>query len=633
MRAAVFGTAGHIDHGKTALVKALTGVDCDRLAEEQRRGITLVLGFAALPDPQGEVEISLIDVPGHERLVHTMIAGAAGIDRALVVVAADEGLMPQTLEHLAVLDLLGVRGGVVALNKADLLDADLIEGRRREVEAFLAGGPFSGATVIPCSAVTGMGLPRLLDEMLACARGVTRGEQRHRPFRLAVDRAFSTRGVGTIVTGTAHWGTVRVGDELRALPGAAKVRVRGLQVHGESRPAGEAGERVALQLAGASVADLPLGEQLLAPGPWRASQRLAVDLRLLEARASLAEGDSVWLHLLATRVIAKVERLYPAPLRGRARGRGVFRLARALFAAPGDRVVLRRPSPADTIGGGEVLDIAPPRLRRRDAVALAQLAQPWPDPTPALAAWILNAGLAGAEGGQLAARLGMFEEGVEAALGKLLADKVALLARTVPATLVHRDALAAVIERARAVIAEAGNVGSPLPEFASRVVPRPAQRLREFYLAELRRTGMFREVAGRVTAADALPLADPLAASITELYLRSGFAAPSPAEAALSLGADPRVVEGIVRFLVEGKRLARIGGKWILHREVLDEVVASLREWGRQDFDVGEFKERFALTRKLAIPLLEWLDSERVTRREGERRRVLPTRAGSKPGA
>ncbi|MFI5143047.1 MAG: GTP-binding protein, partial [Thermoanaerobaculales bacterium] len=142
MRAAVFGTAGHIDHGKTALVKALTGVDCDRLAEEQRRGITLVLGFAALPDPQGEVEISLIDVPGHERLVHTMIAGAAGIDRALVVVAADEGLMPQTLEHLAVLDLLGVRGGVVALNKADLLDADLIEGRRREVEAFLAGGPF-----------------------------------------------------------------------------------------------------------------------------------------------------------------------------------------------------------------------------------------------------------------------------------------------------------------------------------------------------------------------------------------------------------------------------------------------------------------------------------------------------------
>jgi len=633
VRAVVFGTAGHIDHGKTALVKALTGVDCDRLAEEKRRGITLVLGFATLPDPQGEVEISLIDVPGHERLVHTMIAGAAGIDRALLVVAADEGLMPQTREHVAVLDLLGVRGGVVALNKADLLEPDLVERRRAEIEAFLAGGPLAEAPIVPCSVVTGLGLARVKDALLACARGVARPEESRRPFRLAIDRVFSARGVGSIVTGTAHWGTVRVGDELYAFPGAAKVRVRGLQVHGETRTAGEAGERVALQLAGATVGELPLGEQLLSPGQWWPSQRLAVDLRLLEADASLSEGDSVWLHLLAARVMAKVERLYPAPLRGRARGRGVFRLARQLFAAPGDRVVLRRPSPADTIGGGEVLDIAPPRLRRREAAALAQLVRPWPDPTQALAAWVLDAGPAGAEVGHLAARLGVFEEGVEAALGRLLADKVVLLARTAPPTVVHRDALAAVLERARAIVAGAENVGLPIPEFASRVFPRGALRLRDFYLGELRRAGAFREVAGRITAADALPLEDPLAGKITELYRRSGFAAPSPAEAAVSLGADPRVVEGIIRFLIDGRRLARIGGKWILHGEVLDEVVASLREWGRQSFEVGEFKARFRLTRKLAIPLLEWLDSERVTRREGERRRVLPSRAGSKPGA
>ena len=628
----MFGTAGHIDHGKTALVKALTGVDCDRLAEEKRRGITLVLGFASMADPQREVEISFIDVPGHERLVHTMIAGAAGIDRALLVVAADEGVMPQTREHVAVLDLLGVRGGVVALTKADLLEPGVIEEQRREIERFVAAGPLAGAPVVPCSTVTGLGLPHLKEALLTCARGVTRADERWRPFRLAIDRAFSTRGVGTIVTGTAHWSAVHVGDELLSLPGALNVRVRGLQVHGETRLEGHAGERLALQLAGAAVAELPFGDQLLSPGHWWASQKLALDLRLLDEQGSLSEGDSVWLHLLAARVMARVERLYPSALRGAARGRGVFRLGRPLFAAPGDRVVLRRPSPARTIGGGEVLDVAPPRLRRREVSALGELERPWPDPSHTVARWVLDSGPAGVEVGHLAARLGVLEEGIQAAVGRLLTERVVLLARTAPATLVHREVLATALERAKVAVEAAGSAGLPLAEVGSRIVPRGARRLREFYLGELHRSGAFREVAGRLTAADVLPLEDPLATAIMELYRRAGLAAPSPQEAAASLRADPRAVEGIVRFLVDGRHLARIGGKWILHRAVVDEVIASLREWGRASFEVGEFKARFNLTRKLAIPLLEWLDSERITRREGERRRLLPVRTGSKPG-
>jgi selenocysteine-specific elongation factor len=250
MRTVVFGTAGHIDHGKTSLVRALTGVDCDRLPEEKRRGITLVLGFAPLADPRGELEVSFIDVPGHERLVHTMIAGAGGIDRALLVVAADEGVMPQTREHLDILALLGVRGGVVALNKADLLEADLIELRREEVAEALRGGPLAGAPLVVCSASTGSGVESLRDVLLACARGVMREEERHRPFRMAVDRSFSLPGIGTVVTGTARWGRVRTGDELLALPTGRSVRVRGVQVHGASREEARPGERTALRLAG-----------------------------------------------------------------------------------------------------------------------------------------------------------------------------------------------------------------------------------------------------------------------------------------------------------------------------------------------------------------------------------------------
>ncbi|MDD5562179.1 MAG: selenocysteine-specific translation elongation factor [Thermoanaerobaculaceae bacterium] len=632
MRAVAFGTAGHIDHGKTSLVKALTGVDCDRLPEEKRRGITLVLGFAPLADPLGEVELSFIDVPGHERLVHTMIAGAAGIDRALLVVAADEGVMPQTREHLSVLEVLGVRGGVVALTKADLVAGELLEVRRHEVERYLEGGPLAGAPVIPCSVLGGSGVAAVRDAVLACARGVERTEDPHRPFRIAADRVFTIAGSGTVVTGTAHWGEVRPGDELTALPSGASVRVRGVQVHGDVRDRAGAGERVALGLAGVRVDQLPRGEQLLSGGAWSASRRLAVEVRLLDEGA-LAEGDRVFVHILAARALARVERSYPAALGPGESGRVMVHLARPVFAVPGDRVVLRRLSPAATLGGGEVLDAQPERLRRRDAAQLARLPRPWRDLPATLDAWIRLAGARGATGAELAARLGLREGGLEAALGRLVAAGAIVVARTRPPLLVHAGAAAAARERAAEVLRVAAGTGVPLAEFVARALPDSGERLREFFLADFRRAGVVRESAGRVFAAGAAPLEDALAAQVAEVYRRAGLAAPSPGEAAAALGADPKVVEGIVRFLVDGKRLARVGGKWVLHRQVLDEIVASLRGWGVEGFDVAAFKERFGLTRKLAIPILEWLDSERVTRREGERRRLVRPRPGTTPGA
>jgi selenocysteine-specific elongation factor len=632
VRAVIFGTAGHIDHGKTTLVKALTGVDCDRLPVEKRRGITLVLGFAPLSDPDGRLEISFIDVPGHERLVHTMIAGAGGIDRALLVVAADEGVMPQTREHLEILDVLGVRGGVVALTKADLVNSEVLAGAHEELRQVLARGPLAGALIVACSGATGLGVDAVREAVLASARSVTRVEQPHRPFRLAVDRVFTLPGVGTVVTGTAHWGWVEEGDELRTLPGGVAVRVRSVQVHGQRRGGAGAGERVAMSLAGVGVDQVPRGEQLLSPGSWRPTRRLALAVRLVEG-AGLAEGDRVWLHVLAGRVRARVEREHSGPTGAREGVRVVVRLARPVFAVAGDRVVLRRSSPASTLGGGEVLDIEPPRLRRRDAAQLAALPDPWRDLPATLLAWIGRAGPRGVTLESLSAGLGVYPPALEAPLGRLVADGSVVVARQRAPLLVPGSALGWVESRAREVLASAGSVGIPLAEFAARVVPDGAGALRDFYLGELRRRGVLRETAGRAFPAGSPPLEEELATRVAEFYRKAGFAAPSPPEAASALAADPRVVQGVVRFLIDQKRLARVGGKWIVHQEVLDEIIRSLQTWGVENFDVGAFKERFGLTRKLAIPILEWLDSRRVTRRQGDRRQLVRQRPGTSRSA
>lgn len=627
MQSVIFGTAGHIDHGKTALIAALTGVDCDRLPEEKRRGITLVLGFAPLPDTPPGLEVSFIDVPGHERLVHTMISGAGGIDRALLVVAADAGIMPQTREHLEVLDLLGVRGGVVALSKVDLVDEELAELVAEEIREALVGGPLEGAPVVPCSALRGQGLENLRAAVLACAAGVVRRADPHRPFRLAVDRVFTMAGVGTVATGTARWGEVRVGDELLALPSGRRLRVRAVQVHGETRREGLAGERVALQLAGVAVNDLPRGEQLLSPGPWRAHDRLAVTVRLLPAAPPLAEGDTFWLHLLAGRTLARVERLLPNPLPPGERGRAVLRLRRPLFAAPGDRLVLRRISPARTVGGAVVLDPHAGRIKRRDVQQLAALPDPGGDLAGALAVFVRAAGPGGVTVEALAARVGLRPEGLEAVLGRLVEAGEVRVVKSTPPTLLSPGHLLAVRERASQVLGAAGAVGLPLAELVGRVVPPEGNALREVYLEDLRRAGVMWEVAGRATAAGLAPVEDPLAVAVERVYREAGFDAPSPLEVAAHLAADPRAVEGVVRFLLDAKRLARLGGKWVVHRAHLEEVAAALAAWQGQTFDVARFKERFGLTRKLAIPLLEWLDSQRITRREGDLRRVLPRRS------
>jgi len=627
MRAVVFATAGHIDHGKTSLVAALTGVWCDRLKEEQERGITLTLGFAPLPDPQSEVEVAFVDVPGHERLIHTMLAGAGGVDRALLVVAANEGVMPQTREHVAILELLGVQGGVVALTKADTVSPEELEARRKELAAFLAGGPLDGAPVVACSAKTLEGIEALRETILQVARKVQRRPDPFRPFRLAADRVFTLPGAGTVVTGTARWGTVAMGQEVWVFPPGKRFRVKTLQVHGQPRQEAFAGERVALALAGAKVEEIPRGAQLLTPGPWEPRSRCVAELTLLPEARVLQEGAVLWFFLLAGRTLCRLERLYPNPAQPETNARAILRFAKPLFLAPQDRFVLRQPSPPRTVGGGVVLDVEPPRLRRSQAATLATLLPPWVSLGQTLERWVEEGGFGGVPMAALASRLALLPEGLQAPLGELVGAKRVVLVGEREVWVMSRAAVETALEKAKGLLAEAGALGVSSQELLAQLGVGEVPAVRSFYLRELKLRGIAREEGGKLLAAKGAPL-PPLAVALEELYQKAGLEAPSPHEAAAKLSAPLKQVEAMVAVLLRQGRLVRLAGKWLLHRSVVDAIVAGLASWGKATFQVGEFKERFGLTRKLAIPLLEWLDSQRITRREGDRRRILASGAG-----
>jgi len=632
MRHVVYGTAGHIDHGKTALIKALTGTDCDRLPEEQERGITIDLGFAQLTEQ--EMQLHFVDVPGHERLVHTMIAGASGIDLALLVVAADEGIKPQTLEHLEVIRLMGVPGGAVAITKTDLVDEELASLAAEEIREHLADTPFAQVPVILVSAHTGRGLAELRSALLEQAAQVGPRHDEQRPFREAVDRIFTLAGVGTVVTGTSLWGSLEVGAEVMLFPGGKRVRARRLHVHGSERQRVEAGERVALNLAGVARHELVRGQQILSPGPWQPSRLITIRLELLAtAPHPLDEGDEVELHALAARVNARVERLSQRPLPPGATAVAQLGLATPLLLFPADRLVLRRPAPVNTFAGGMVLDTALRRVRRRDSAALLDTPSPhhgaW---DKLLQAWIVSAGLVAPTVTELAGRLGVDDEALQAPLGKLLNDTSIQTLPTTPQRFVAEQELAnlaraAATELRQRLAEQEVSAGIPSRDFIASLLPRPALELADVYLEELRHRDVIALVSGRVVPAGKqqhmTEKGKQLSRDVEQVYLEARLDPPSPAAVAEQLTAKPAMVEGICQFLVQRQRLARLQGKLYIHRAILDEVAAELRTSAIEVFSVGEFKQRFGLTRKLAIPLLEWLDSNRVTVRQGDNRKIL----------
>ena len=643
MRRAVIGTAGHIDHGKTRLIEALTGIDCDRWAEEKARGITIDLGFAHLED--GDLQVGFVDVPGHERFLHNALAGLGGIRVMLLVVAADEGVKPQTREHLAICTLLEIPHGVVALTKRDLVDDDLLELAQLEVEEELEGTAFEGAEILAVSSTTGEGVGELKARLLELAREAAgdgaeegQGSPTERPFRLPVDRAFQLRGLGAIVTGTLISGEVEPGQTLSVEPRGAKARVRSLQVHGEERKRALAGERTAVQVTGVDLGDLVRGEQLVSPGAFANTRSLCARFTLLaDAPEPLKTFIPARFHLFASEVVGKLRPLGGATLAPGETGVVEIRLSEPVVAIRGDRFIVRRPSPQTTLGGGMILD---PRWRRRRGKALASALAALDDAGPFVALrddvlelWVAEAGEPGAPAEELAPRLGLPSAVVAGELelltaaGRLLQVTAGQGRRWIAPAVSRR-----VMARGRKVLAEyfrndrlAG--GMPKAQFLGQVLSRRAAGLAEVYLGWLKAEKIL------ITAGDQVNLPgrevelsgeeSKLSRAVLTAVEAGALTPPSPGELAASLGAKPQILEGVQRYLVEQRKLVRLPSGMIVATAAIEKLRRRLATTDWDDFTVPQFKDRFGLSRKWAIPLLEHLDSIGATRRVGDRRQIV----------
>ena len=632
MQRVIVGTAGHIDHGKTSLVLALTGIDCDRWAEEKARGITIDLGFAHLTE--GDLQLGFVDVPGHERFLHNALAGLGGIRIMLLVVAADEGVKPQTREHLAVCSLLGIPAGLVVLTKTDLVSSDLLELAQLEVEELLASTPFAGSPILPVSSTTGAGIPELKATLLDLAAKNAMPDEPDRPARLPVDRAFHLKGLGVVVTGTLASGSIRPGDTLELLPRGEKVRVRSIQVHGQPRERADAGERTSLQLTGVALEDLTRGMQLGLPEAFEVTTSLLARFTLLpDAPAPVRGFVPVRLHLYASEVLGRVRPLTAEGLAPGETGPVEIRLQAPVSALRGDRFILRRPSPPATLGGGEILD---PRWRRHRGTILQQaLSSLQKDLPAALPFWVQEAGERGVEAAELARRLGVPPAEV--------AKRLAALARTQklievpeehgrPRRWINPAAVQRVTERARRVLKEhfqkdrlAESISKA--EAVRRILRGRGAELADIYLGWLSAQKVLVVQGDQVTlpgrSAQLTGEESKLSAAVLELYEKAGLAPPSPGEAALTLGAKPQILDGVIRHLVMRGQMVKLPSGLLLAAAALSGLRQDLLATAWDRFSVADFKDRFGLTRKWAIPLLEHLDSTGATRRVGDDRMVV----------
>ena len=612
----ILGTAGHIDHGKTSLVRALTGVDTDRLPEEKRRGITIELGFAPLV-LEGVGTVGVVDVPGHEAFVRTMVAGATGIDLALVVVAADEGVMPQTREHLAILELLGVERAVVALTKSDLVDAEWLALAVDDVESALAPTRLAGAPIHAVSAVTGAGVGALRAAIADAARTVERRDAADL-FRLPVDRAFTVRGTGTVVTGTVWSGTLARDAAVRVLPAGRAARVRTLQSHGQVVAAVEPGQRVAIALAGVEVGEVGRGAVIVTDPTWQPSTVLRADVALLDAAPSLGPRTRVRLHLGTLEVGARLVAT------GGEIAAGTERAARVVLDAPvvaraGDRFVLRALSPAVTVGGGIVRDPLPPTRRPR----------PWPlgaaAPSARLALALAEAGASGVAIADLAVRLGV----TPAAASELARTETAW--RRLQGRLYDDAAVAAAVDRLLALV-DAAHLAAPLEAGVSTQAVRAQlaahPELTDALVRDAVASGTLEVEGGtirrrgwrpRLTTAEQAAL-DGIAAALAA----AGREPPSTAELADAHGP---VAATLLRLLERDRRAVQVDTDRYYDTAALRELMGLLRTHMVPDRAYGpsELREVLGLSRKFLIPVLEYADRAQVTDRRPEGRVIRGT--------
>jgi selenocysteine-specific elongation factor len=637
MRHVIVGTAGHIDHGKSALVLALTGTDPDRWQEEKRRGITIDLGFAHL-DLGEDLRIGFIDVPGHERFVKNMLAGVGGIDLLMLIVAADESIKPQTREHFDICKLLGIRRGLVVITKSDLVEREVLDLVRLEVQEFVAGSFLAGAPMLAVSARTGEGLDELKSELRRLSLEVP-PKPADLPFRLPIDRFFVMKGFGAVVTGTLITGTVEKEAEVEIFPLEKRARVRGIEVYNAPADRATAGQRTALNLAGVEARQITRGMVLAAPGMFQPTTSLDCTVNLLPSARPLKNHAPVHFHCGTAEMLARVVLLEGKEMKPGATGFVQLRLSEPGLFVHGDRFIIRQFSPVTTIGGGVVLDSAPPKHRPGDPATIESL-RILEEGSPEARLELLVQRAGEATPTVLAARTGWKPADVIGVAKSLANQKRLVLLGQPPSLLIHAAHFARLakllLEQLEAFHAANPLVaGLPKEELRAKLVTRraahslPSPALLNALLQSLTPLGKI-DVQGETVrlggrtiqlSAEEAVARDQIAAA----FEKAGLTVPSAPEVLATLRLDRARAEKLLKMLVKENVLHKVNEDLIFHKSALGKLreILTRRKAQNNRLSVPDFKDLTGLSRKYAIPLLEYLDRERVTRREGHERIIL----------
>ena len=627
----IVGTAGHIDHGKSALVRALTGTDPDTLPEEKARGMTIELGFVFLDDPGYPKQIVFIDVPGHERFVKTMAAGASHVDAAVLVVAADEGLAVQTREHFDILTLLGIEHGLVALTKCDLVDEARLAELTASVRAFVRGSFLADAPILPVSALTGAGLPELRAALQSIGR-LVRPRSDSGVFRMPIDRVFTMHGFGTVVAGTVLSGAVRAGDRVEIFPEGLKSRVRGVQVHGSKADASGVGRRTALNLQDLAKEDLRRGQVAAAEGSLVPTARLDARLDVLsDAPREVKHRDRVRLHIGTDEVMARLSIIGATSIAPGAFSPVQLVLERPTVALPGDRFVIRSFSPVLTVGGGLVLDAAPEKHKRFSGRVLEGLGKLGGPARDAVSQMFAQSGGTPRAAAEIALKLGRSEAEVAEAVAALAAEGTLVpIGETKPERFLHRsvrDGLAArLVDGLKAYFAANPYKPSmPYSDLRAAFLEKSDAAALKHVLDSLLASGaLFRKdagvgLSGREVAAD--PVEAERRARIAGAFAAARFSAPLEDEVRLSLKLNPSAFEPVLNALIRDGTLVRLAPKVVYHRDTVEAAraaVAGLIE-RRGSVTIAELRDRLTLSRKYAQAILEYFDRTGFTKRVGDR--------------
>ena len=628
----IVGTAGHIDHGKSALVEALTGTHPDRLEEEKRRGITIDLAFAFLEEHG--VRFGFVDVPGHERFVSNMLAGAAGIDVLLLVIAADESIKPQTREHFDICRLLGVARGVVALTKSDLVDTDTLELVRLEAEEYLRGSFLDDAPIIAVSAKTRAGLDDLKKALCDAASSVALRDA-SRYFRLPIDRAFAMKGFGSVVTGTLFSGTVGAGDEVELLPAGHRLRVRGVQSGGKAVERAIPGQRTAVNLANIEHTALGRGMVLATPGKFRKTRRIDARLELLRSARKMKQGARVHFHAGTGETVAEVFFHGQKELQPAASAFANLKLQDEMLVLGGDRFIVRQFSPVATIGGGVVLDPLARRPMLRDTGRLGYLATLERGNREDILASLAERAILGLGQEEIVSRTAWTDEEIREAAGNLSArGRVKAVSRD-PLILVSARRFAEVRSKISEKVEKFQKENPLLPgllreDLRTSLGKRVRTETFRAALEELigdRKLDAPGEVVKKAGSEITLQPEEVKAKDQIEAgFAAAGLEVPSVKEVLAKLAIETKRAERLLQILLREKNLVRVSPELIFHRRALDELKEKLATYKKSKggrISVPSFKELAGITRKYAIPLLEYLDRERVTRRAGDERVIL----------